>query len=65
MQKGPQEGALEEVRNHPVLLMVGFSRDSIRESLVMLSSISQRRKKETHKAVLQWWETNSHMDTTF
>lgn len=65
MQKGLPRLPPGEVRNHPVLLMVGFSRDSVRESLVMLSSISQRRKKGNYKAILQWWETNSYMDTTF
>jgi len=46
MQKSLQEGALEEFRNHTVLLIVGFSRDSIRDSPVMVSSISQGGRKQ-------------------
>lgn len=49
MQKILQERALEKVRNHTVLLMVRFSRDSTRDCLVIVSSISQGRNKEKPK----------------
>lgn len=49
MQKILQERALEKVRNHTVLLMVRFSRDSTRDCLVIVSSISQGKNKEKPK----------------